>query len=692
MKKSSQQIRTRLYLVMASLVVLPALVTMQVLRLVTLEGGELRSEGLEQAQAQRTIPALRGSILDRNGRLLVVNTARYELAADPGTTGFAGSAERLYRILGRLKGMSAGHYRRLVKGRKSPRYVLLERSLTEEQKERLEAEGIPGLILTPRFARRYNYGRLAAHVLGHVDVDFRGLAGVEQSYDAFLRGTDGRRMLQRDRRGVVRAYVGGRVVEPKHGNHIVLTLDLVRQAIAEEELARGVEETGAKWGTVIAVDTRDGAVLAMANMPNYDPNTPGRFSEAARRNHGLTDRIEPGSTFKLVTAVAAMEAGGVRLTDLIDTGRGVATFGGRTMRDTHPLGTVPFSKVIIESSNIGAAKAGTRVKPAAFYRIARSFGFGQQTWIDLPGEVAGSLKKPSQWSKITQAWMSHGYELEATPLQLLTAYAALANGGLLVQPYVVAERRSVLGETLWRARPDSVRRIFSRETALALRPVFQAVVDSGTAKLAQIPGLAVAGKTGTAKKAPYTSPAYRATFVGFFPADDPQVAMIVVLDEPKSSAYGGIASAPVFRRIAERWISTLPEVATRMAPPDTLPEASSLPTPDVRSMPSSVASADLRALGFRVKGEDRRNPFVTVKTQSPAPGEPTRGTVRFELADPSVPPPDLMPDVGGLSARDAVAWLSARGIKVRVRGLGAVADQWPNAGEPAPTVAELICR
>lgn len=692
MKTVSSQIRTRLYATLVMMLVLPALVTLQALRITVFEGEQLRDVARKQWESLQTIPAFRGSIMDRKGRLLVVNTARYELALDPSMEGFKPRAQAFYTSLSRLTGKPASGYGRAVRNRKSLRYVLLERSITEQQKNKVEEWGIPGVVLTPKFARRYNYGRVGGHVLGYVGIDMKGLAGVEQAYDDHLTGTDGRRVLIRDRRGAVRAPVGGLVVDPQHGGHIVLTIDLVRQAIAEEELKRGVEETRARWGTVIAMDPRTGEILAMANAPSFDPNDAPRYSEAARRNHAIVDRIEPGSTFKLVTAVAALEAGGVRTDTPIDTGPGVATFSGRMMRDTRAHGTISFAQVLIESSNIGAARAGLRVKPADFYRYARSFGFGQPTWIDLPGEVEGSLKKPDRWSKLTQAWMSHGYEVEVTPLQLLTAYAALANGGLLVQPYVVAERRTVYGETVWAAKPDSIRRIFEPETARALRPVFQAVVDSGTAKQARVKNLAVAGKTGTAKKAPYDQPLYRATFVGFFPADDPLVAMVVVLDEPKTSGYGGIAAAPVFGRIAERWVATLPAVAERMAKPDSLPKTAPAVVPDLRQVPVRVAEARLASMGLPVRREHEVRPFATVSASYPDRGESVTGPVRLAVNDPVVPVPDLMPDLRGLSARDAAAWLSARGIPFRLVGSGAVTGQKPEPGTPAPRSAVLTCR
>ncbi|MDX1531994.1 MAG: penicillin-binding protein 2, partial [Rhodothermales bacterium] len=541
-------ILTRLYVVLTLLALVPVAIAAQLVLLYVGEGAELRAQGERQASSFVTTPAVRGALLDRAGRTLAVNTARYEVALDPTAPGFEAQAEAFYAELARLTGRSAASWRRAVASRSSRQYVLLLRELDEAKKEQLEALGVPGLILTPRFARRYNYGRLGAHVLGHVDTDLTGTAGVELHYDRYLRGQEGRQPVQRDRRGIVRAVAGGAVVEPAHGEQLVLTIDLVLQSILQEELQRGVEESGSTWGTAVAMDPNTGAILALANVPDYDPNRPAAFGEPARRNHAIADQLEPGSTFKLVTAVAALESGAATLADSIETGDGWAVFAGRTMRDSHAYGTITLEEALIKSSNVALAKVGERLDGGTLYQYARNLGFGQPTLIDLPGETGGVLRRPNTWSGTTKTSMSIGYAVSVTPLQVLTAYAALANGGLLVRPHVVAERRDlVTGRTTWRAPVDSVRRAFKAETAAKLRPAFEGVVsDSGTAQRAQVEGLRIAGKTGTARIASgggYGA-GYRATFVGFFPAERPEVAMVVVMDRPTNGYYGGTAAAP----------------------------------------------------------------------------------------------------------------------------------------------------
>ena len=598
------QILARMYVVLTLLSLVPLMIAMQVVRIHLTQGDELREQGERQASSFVTIPAIRGAILDRAGRTLAVNTARYDLAVDPTAPGFEKASTSFFDRLSKLTGRPASVFRQKVRGRSSPQYVLLLRGITEAQKEVVESWGIPGLLPDPTFARRYNYGSAAAHVLGYVSADGDGLSGLELQYDEWLQGADGERAVKRDRLGQIKAYVQGKVKEPKHGETLVLTIDLIRQTVLEEELARGLAETRAAWGSAVAIDPATGAILAMANMPTYDPNRPGEYGSEARRNRAVTDRLEPGSTFKLVAAAAAIEQGIVALEDSVDTGEGWAVIQGRTLHDTHANGTITFADVIALSSNVGTAKIAAQMKPGVLYQYARNLGFGHPTWVDLPGEVAGLLKRPDRWSGTSLTSIAIGYEVDVTPLQLATAYAALANGGLLVQPHVVSERRDVFGNVTWRARQDSVRRAFRASTARKLLPAFERVVNEGTAKQAAVDGLPIAGKTGTARKVTdgsYAAGAYRASFVGLFPADDPKVVLAVVLDEPRSSWYGGSAAAPIFQRTARRWIATFPEIAQRLSAPDSLPDKRAVPIPDVKGVPHTIAERQLEAVGYRVR-------------------------------------------------------------------------------------------
>ena len=698
---SRHAILTRLYAVFGLLLVLPVLVVAQMLRVSVGEGAELRARGIRQAESVVELPAQRGAILDRAGRALAVNTARFEIAADPTVSGFSERADTLFQILGEATGKGAAHFQQRVADRSSRQYVVLVRDLDEGSKERLDAAHIPGLLVDGSYRRHYNYGTTAAHVLGHVTRDLDGVAGVEMLLDGELKGTPGRQAVQRDRRGRVRAVVGGTRVDPVDGENVVLTIDLVRQSILEEELARGVQEAGARWGTAIAMDPRTGAILALANAPTYDPNAAGRYSDAARRNHAVVDRIEPGSTFKLVTAVAALESGTSTPQSVLETGNGSHRFSRRTMRDSHPYGTITLDQAIVKSSNIGMALTAVKMGSGPLYRTARALGFGQPTTVDLPGEVAGSLARPDTWDSTTLPWMSTGYALEATPLQIVTAYAALANGGVLVRPHVVAERHDArTGRTVWTAPQDSVRRAFSAATARELIPSFERVVSQdGTAREAQVEGLRIAGKTGTAQTAEngrYVN-RYRASFVGMFPVEAPEVVLYVLLDSPTNGYYGGTVSAPIFGRVARRWIGTFPRVAQRVAPAEAVPTRTAASVPAVTGLPGLIAADRLRAEGFPVRLDDDAlwRP-VALRGGVTGTRAPLADLLRLGAetgADEGAEAParrrTTMPDLRGQSVRAAVAWMRELGVEPRVTGAGSVRAQSVPAGRPLPRAVTL---
>lgn len=696
MKKARRPLQRRALFVLACASVLYGALVARLVWLQVEQGPALRTAGARQVSSFVALPAMRGPIVDANGRVMVTAVPRYDLALDPSLPAFHEQEDDFYSRYADLTGTTAAAVRQKVENRRSPKYVVLGRGLDERQMETIRSWETKGLIVTTRYERRYTYGETMAHVLGHVGRDGHGLAGLEVQYDEYLQGHDGRRAAQRDRRGRLKALVGGRVVEPQHGHTVALTLDLIRQTMLEEELARGFAETGGRWATALAMDPKTGAVLAMANLPTYDPNAAGRFDDFHQRNHAVTDQIEPGSTFKLVAAAAAVEAGEVRMDEAIATGDGWGVFAGRTLRDAHALGTVSFEDVIAQSSNVGTARVATRMGKQPLYRMARDLGFGEATGIDLPGEASGRLRSLNQWSRQSVASVAIGYEVAATPIQVLAAYCALANGGLLVTPHVVAEVRDVTGRVVYSPRRDSVRRAFSTATARALRPAFERVVAAGTGTNAQIEGLDVAGKTGTARRSDrggYVG-GYRSSFVGFFPADDPQVALLVVVDGPTSSIYGGQVSAPIFQRIATRWLTTLPSVAERIHPVRPLPAPKAAPTPRVHTMPVQLAMERLRARGLAVSPdavEGTPGPHRPVQQQSPVAGAAARpGTpVRLVAATAT---PSRMPDLVGLSARQARYWLATLGVDVRIDGAGVVRSQVPRAGAALPERATLTAR
>ncbi len=442
------------------------------------------------------------------------------------------------------------------------------------------------------------------------------------------------------------------------------------------------------------MDPHTGAILGMASVPVYNPNEYQKSDVSARRNRAIADQLEPGSTFKLIAAAAAVEQGVVEMSDTLETGNGYAVVGRRGMHDLHAYGTINFHEAIAKSSNIGVARTAVQLDRGVFYQYARNLGFGQKTWIDLPGEVDGTLRKPKDWTGASLASMSIGYEVDVTPLQVLTAYSALANGGLLMKPYVVAERRDQRGRLLWRAQPDSIRRALKRETVRTLLPAFVDVVDSGSAKLAKIDGLTIAGKTGTARviiDGEYNKQIHRASFVGFFPAEKPSVAVMLMLARPKVKGNSGAITTPIFKRLAMRWMSSSPDDLVSPQLAEQAPSTTERLLPQIGGQPVAVAAARLRAAGFEVREAAPMHAYHAV--EQPVNDDLVFGKrVNLEIAPPDTMPVALMPDLTGLSTRQAVFWSHATGIDVKLEGQGMVVSQTPKAGEPLAATAVLRCR
>ena len=685
-------IKNRLYVVLAFASLLPFFVVGQLIYILASESEGLQEQGMQQASTTVAVPALRGAIYDREGRELVINTSTYELALDPTVDGFNDSERaRFFESLSLLANRPVSYFENKVANRVSPKYVPLLKELTASDKEVIEQWDIPGTILVRTYARRYNYEGIASHIVGYVDNDGTGIDGLELQYQDYLEGTPGYRSVQRDRTGEIKAYVAGRAVEPMDGQDLILTLDLELQAIMEDELLAGVEATQSEWGTAIAMNPNTGEILGMTNVPSYDPNKFYAFPSSHRRNRAITDRVEPGSTFKIVTAVAAIETGATTMGDSIATGNGYAVIGGRGMQDMHGYGDITFAEAIAKSSNLGVAKTARKLDPGIFYQYARNLGFGQKTWVDLPGEVDGTLKKPREWSGRTLASMSIGYEVDVTPLQLLSAYSALANGGVLRKPYVVAERRSSTGETLWKATPDSIRRAIKYETTRTLLPAFVDVVAYGTAKLAKIDGVDIAGKTGTARvivDGAYDTNMHRASFVGFFPAEKPEIALLIMLARPKVEGTSGVLATPIFKQIASRWISANPYKAPLLADAP-VPNETPVYVANTVGLPAAIAAARLRAAGLEVPAIKPLESFHTVVEQSDA----KRGNKEIELTlGADTLDITVMPDLTGLGARQAVHWAHAVGMNVQIEGHGMVVSQTPKPGEPLTKTTILRCQ
>lgn len=679
----------RMFVLLGLLLLLPAAILVQILRVNLVEGEGFRELWSSQALEYISIPAQRGHIYDSRGSLLATNTVIYRVAIDPHTVGNTTNLQDILNILGRYTGRSPQFYRnRVQQAPPQSKYVVLERSVAVQTYEELNVLNIRGLILEEEYQRNYSFGTLAAHVLGFVNHSMDGMSGIESRYNNVLRGTDGEQQVRKDRLNQIFAYVGAPRKLPVQGYSLHTTIDSQIQAIIEEELEAGVVRHMAAQGTAIVMNPKSGAVKAIANYPTFDPNSPAASDQENRRNFAVSDMIEPGSTFKLVTAIAAVEQRAVTTDELFETPRGgQKNIYGQIMRDHDPLGTLSFSDVIAKSSNIATAEIAMRLKPETFYQYARNMGFGTSTQIDLPNEEAGNLQRPYEWSLVTLPWMSIGYEIHITPIQLIQAYAAFANGGMMMKPYVVEKMTDEAGNTIQEQRPVPIRRIAQKETIDKLIPVFeQAVSDSGTAQWAMVDGLRIAGKTGTAQK--YIDgryqPRYRASFVGFFPVEDPEIIILVHLDEPKTSIYGGFTSGSIFKEMATR-ISGLGNTLQRFdEEPNSGLVADQIIIPDLKGLPRDRVSSILRKSGivFSLEGTGS---YVTA--QHPLPGDEISRNTPLKLefgfnTSQDVPQGfSRIPDLTNLNMRQAAYQLLNLSLEIEAIGSGTIYNQFPAAGE-----------
>lgn len=513
------------------------------------ERAKLQHVKVEEVQARR------GMIFDRHGRELALNIDLESLYCDPETLSL--NNDNLVRLASLIS--------------KEPKFILskihpegrfawlgrkLEPIITQEVKK-LNIKGLDFLTETKRF---YPKEKLAAHVIGFVGIDNQALEGAELQYDKYMKPNGGKLFFIRDAYG--RTLSSG-VDREINGNSIVLTIDEGLQYLVEKELNKAMYQWRASAASVIMMDPFSGEILALANRPTYNPNNPGASKVDHRRNRAITDCYEPGSTFKIIIGIAALEEKIYQPNSIFDVSKGYIEVGGKIIRDLHRHEILTFKEIIQKSSNVGSVSIGQKLGKERIYKYAKYLGFGEKTGIDLPGEVSGWIYLPERWSGTSIGAISIGQEVAVTPIQILRAYCAIANGGFLVTPHVVSKILSPDGQVFQPSRDITMKRVISAETAKIFKEILKSVVEEGgTGRKAFVDGNKVAGKTGTAQIInPLTKSYYKkkfvSSFVGFVPADNPRLAMIVVIYEPEGQSFGGIVAAPVFREIANKALSYL---------------------------------------------------------------------------------------------------------------------------------------
>ncbi len=616
------------------------------------EGGRYRARAQRQQERRIEVSPLRGSIFDREGRPLAVSVEASSVYAIPDEVGDSSSAAR---ILAGYLGQSESTIRARLTQKKG--FVWLGRKLDRATATELRAQKIAGVHFVTETKRSYPKGRLGAAVLGYVGTDDKGLGGLEHFYDATIRGKPGEIVALTDARrstyGEAEAPNGR---PPQEGASLFVSLDSGIQFAVERELAAAVLEAQARSGVAILLDPSDGAILAMATAPSFDPNDYGRYTGEARRNRAIADAYEPGSTFKIVTGALALENSLVTLDEMIDTGNGTIRVGNTVIseHDGKHFGALTLAEVFEHSSNVGIIQVGLRLGPARLWQGATALGVGRASGVDLPGENAGIFRRPERWSALSNATISMGQEVSVTPLQLARVAAAIANGGRLVRPSLV--RRVVHPDgRVEVVVPSPPQRVLSEATARTVRNLLVGAVERGTGKKAAIPGFVVAGKTGTAQKAGiggYQAGRYVSSFVGFAPSENPRIVGLVLIEEPKGGKYyGGDIAAPVFSRVVSQALGILRVAPEEQRLPETLLASTS--TEKIR-YPEGVVPVSVRST-FEPPA------FVL-------PAEPVAAIA------------DGVPSAIGLSARQALALLARNGLSARIEGSGFVVAQTPAPG------------
>nr|WP_320048505.1 penicillin-binding protein [uncultured Desulfuromonas sp.] len=620
-------------------------------------------EWQKRASSQHTktisLTPQRGAIYDRNGGPLAISLEadsvyvnpteaktllkeqreRLEKNPDPDET--VESYDTIAEKLGAILSITPVTIRQKLE--RDKKFIWIKRRISAKESRLLETVDLPGVHTIKEHVRSYPQGRVAGQVLGFSGADNEGLEGIERRYNGLVAGDGSYLTIQADggRRGIGSSE---QIFKGRQGKDLYLTIDTQLQFIVEKELLAAVKEAEARAGSAVMMDPFSGEILAMASVPDYDPNRFRHSKAFQRRNRVVCDTYEPGSTFKLFLLAAALDTGLISTKETIDCGHGSYKVGGKIIHDHRPMGRLTVNDVLKYSSNIGCAKIAQHLGKDTFYTYLRAFGFGDKTGIDFDGEGSGILRPPQRWFEIDLAAISFGQGLTATALQLVTATSALVNGGELMRPYLVRRIQDERNEVTEERHPTVVRRVVSRDVSLALRKMMMSVTEpDGTGSRAQVPGFEVGGKTGTAQKVDPVTGTYSvdkrvSSFIGFAPAKDPQIVVLVTLDEPQGKAYGGLLAAPVFSRIVEQALRYLHVPTTQPVVGNEATVQAEVPI-EVPHVPVFLSEQVDREVGVKA-----------------------------------------MPDCRGLTARQILELMENSGLNIKIIGEGRVVSQSPPPG------------
>lgn len=668
----------------------------------------------KQYENKIVLSSYRGLIYDRNMNVLVSNSFEYSFAADPH---MVDRPELAAEIFSKAFGKQKEDYLNKLTTLNTA-FIYLERRVDASNVQGLDTLNMNGIIVLKEPKRVYNYGSLASQVLGFTNIDNKGQTGIELSMENELAGKDGFVIMQRDGRGNNRPSPEYPREDPENGNNIVLTLDMNIQRFAEEELSSGVKNHSAEGGKVVVMSIKTGEILAMASHPNFDPNHIASSDTIGMKNSVISDVFEPGSTFKLITAAASIEEKIENKNSIIAT-ESINEIKGLNIKDVHHSASMTFQQAVEQSSNIGFSKISLKLGKERFYKYARDFGFGIYNGIELPGENKGLLKRPIDFSGVSLPYMSIGYEVLTNTMQISNAYATIANNGLMMKSFIVKREFDIEGKIIFENKPTPIRQVVSDNTAKTLTSLLVGVVERGTGSDAKIEGISVAGKTGTAQRllnGKYSNSSHNSSFIGYFPAENPQILITVILNNPKSGEYfGGKVAAPIFQKIASRIINftgTTNILNSEFINMNYLQDKNEsrvintlndekLLMPNLINLRLENAKIILaeNKLTYEIMNNNIDNNIDVrklIESQYPLPNENIlkneNPKVKLVLKDNVIPDDRLLlvPNVKNLSLRKAINILLSGGFDVDINGSGKIIDQYPSAGSKQLPKSKII--
>ena len=626
-----------------------------------------------QHQQQRTyeISPMRGDIFDRKGRQLAISIPMDSVFADPAEIK---EPDMVARLLSRVLDVPAEDLE--AKIRDSAKPVRLAKKLSADMVERIDEMNLKGVFFQKENRRVYPQHEFLSHVLGWVDVDEKGMGGIEQELDKLIRGRPGRVMVMADGK---RQFYDRNEASADPGASVVLTIDESIQYIAEKELAIAMAETHSKSGTVVVQDPSNGALLAVANWPTFDPNDPGKFPVEKRQDLAIAAAYEPGSTFKTITMTSAIENHVTNPDVMVDCQMGSILVAGRLIHDWHPFGVLSVRDVLAHSSDVGTIKVALNLGAPRFYETMRKFGIGQPTGIELPGENHGKLRTLDNWTASSIGSVAIGQEVSVTPVQIISAISAIANGGTLYRSHVVQEIRGSGSADLPLPKRPEPTEVTDAKTAATVREMMENVILKGTGTPARLNGYTAAGKSGTAQKIDtntgrYSPNQYVASFVGFAPVNEPAVTILVMLDSPEGAHHGGEVGGPVFKRVAERVLAYLdvPHDVPVESDSEFAKKNKSSAEPD-----DSVVQNDLRTADRKTQQEQAT--FQNVVSKSTASRAST-GTTDAPTTVISEEDSVDVPDLTGKTVRGVTESCSRLGLIPELIGSGVAVEQTPDPG------------